>query len=121
MCDMTEHIQNSVQLIELIREIGFLPLLDSGISGFSAEEIVDDDCRYVTFPEGGWDWPLWKWKGEMITGGGLVYGQFFAGKAGFISRDWWSDFCNYVAASILHRKKGALRRPYCSRWQRVAA
>ena len=56
-------------LIELIQEIGFLPLLDSGINGFSAEEIVDEDCRYVTFPEGGWDWPLWKWKGEIVNEG----------------------------------------------------
>jgi hypothetical protein len=24
-----------------------------------------------------------------------VYGKFFAGKAGFISRQWWPDFCNY--------------------------
>ena len=108
MCDMTEHIQNSVQLIELIREIGFLPLLDSGISGFSAEEIVDDDCRYVTFPEGGWDWPLWKWKGEMITEGGLVYGKFFAGKAGFISRDWWPDFCNYRRSRYPAPEEGSI-------------
>ena len=51
----------------MIQKIGFLPLLYSGIEGFSAEDIVDEDCRYVTFPEGGWDWPLWKWKGEIVT------------------------------------------------------
>ena len=33
--------------MELIQQIGFLPLLDSGIVGFSAEEIVDEDCGYV--------------------------------------------------------------------------
>ena len=82
-------------LIELIQEIGFLPLLDSGINGFSAEEIVDEDCRYVTFPEGGWDWPLWKWKGEIVTEMPCMYGKFFNRKAGFISQEWWSDFCNY--------------------------
>ena len=81
-----EEIHNSVQLIELIDRIGFLPLLDSGIHGFSAEDIVADDCRYVLLPEGGWDWPLWKWKGSVITEGHHVYGKFFAGKAGFISR-----------------------------------
>lgn len=26
---------------------------------------------------------------------GLVYGKFFNKKAGFISREWWPDFCNY--------------------------
>ena len=61
-----EEIHNSAQLIELIDRIGFLPLLDSGIHGFSAEDIVAADCRYVV-----------------------------AGKAGFISREWWPDFCNY--------------------------
>ena len=90
-----KEIHNSAELIEFINHIGFLPLLDSGINGFSAEEIVDEDCRYVVFPDGGWDWPLWKWKGEIITDGGHVYGKFFAGKAGFISREWWPDLCNY--------------------------
>jgi hypothetical protein len=88
-------IDNSPQLIELIGQIGFLPLLDSGIKGFSAEEMVDEECKYVVFPDGGWDWPLWKWKGPIVTEGNCVYGKFFAGKAGFISREWWPDFCNY--------------------------
>ena len=88
-------IHNAAELIQLIGDIGFLPLLDSGIRGFSAEEMVDEDCRYVVFPDGGWDWPLWKWKGSIITEGGCVYGKFFRGKAGFISREWWPDFCNY--------------------------
>lgn len=88
-------IYNCAQLVELIHETGFLPLLDSGIEGFSADAMVDEECRYVVFPDGGWDWPLWKWKGSAITDGGCVYGKFFAGKAGFISLDWWADFCNY--------------------------
>ena len=79
----------------LIDEIGFLPLLDSGIYGFSAEEIVDEDCRYVVFSDGGWDWPLWKWKGQIVTEMPCFYGKFFAGKAGFISKAWWADLCNY--------------------------
>lgn len=88
-------IYNIAQLTELIQQIGFLPLLDSGIWGYSAEEIVSEDCRYVTFPDGGWDWPLWKWKGPIVLDGDCMYGKFFANKAGFISREWWPDFCNY--------------------------
>ena len=88
-------IHSEIELMELIQQIGFLPLLDSGIRGFSAEEIADEDCRYVVFPDGGWDWPLWKWKGPVFTESECVYGKFFAGKAGFISREWWPDFCNY--------------------------
>lgn len=82
-------------MIDCIRQVGFLPLLDSGIPGFSAEEMVDDDCRYVVFPDGGWDWPMWKWKGPVVTSGTCVYGKFFAKKAGYVSFDWWADFCNY--------------------------
>ena len=88
-------IHSCAELMAHIQQVGFLPLLYSGIRGFSAEEIVDDDCRYVVLPDGGWDWPLWKWKGPIVTEGNCVYGKFFAGKAGFISREWWPDFCNY--------------------------
>ena len=88
-------VYNIAQLMDLIQQIGFLPLLDSGIWGYSAEEIVSEDCRYVTFPDGGWDWPLWKWKGPIVLDGDCMYGKFFANKAGFISRKWWPDFCNY--------------------------
>lgn len=78
-----------------IQETGFLPLLSNGIRGFSAEEVVSADCRYVVFPDGGWDWPLWKWKGPIVTSGAFVYGKFFDKKAGFVSREWWPDFYNY--------------------------
>jgi len=88
-------IYTAAQLMELIQHVGFLPLLDSGIRGFSAEDVVAEDCRYVTLPDGGWDWPMWKWKGEIVTEGNCVYGKFFASKAGYISREWWPDFCNY--------------------------
>ena len=90
-----KEIYSAAGLMAYIREVGFLPLLDGGVRGFSAEEVVADDCRYVVFPDGGWDWPLWKWKGPVVTDGNCVYGKFFAGKAGFISCDWWPDFCNY--------------------------
>ena len=88
-------VGSAAELMTLIDEIGFLPLLDSGIYGFSAEDIVDEDCRYVVFSDGGWDWPLWKWKGQIVTDMPCLYGKFFNKKAGFISKAWWADFCNY--------------------------
>ena len=88
-------IHHCAELIDAIQQTGFLPLLDSGIAGFSADEMVAPECRYVVLPDGGWDWPLWKWKGSIVTEGDCVYGKFFGGKAGFISRRWWPDFCNY--------------------------
>ena len=50
-------IYSATGMMELIQQIGFLPLLDSGIEGFSAEDIVAEDCGYVRLLEGGWDWP----------------------------------------------------------------
>ena len=92
---MKRDIYSAAGLMAYIQEVGFLPLLNSGVYGFSAEEIVAADCRYVVFPDGGWDWPLWKWKGPVVTEGNCVYGKFFDKKAGFISREWWPDFFNY--------------------------
>lgn len=103
-----KEIHSCAQLIELIQEIGFLPLLDSGIEGFSAEELVDEECRYVVFPDGGWDWPLWKWKGPVVTEGNCVYGKFFNGKAGFISMSWWSDFCNCRRSQHPYPEEGSI-------------
>jgi len=93
-----KRIGSCSELIDCIQQIGFLPLLESGIYGFSAEAMVEDDCRYVVFPDGGWDWPLWKWKGQVVAEGNTVYGKFFASKAGFVSREWWPDLCNYRRA-----------------------
>ena len=87
-------ISSAPQMMEAIQELGFVPLLYSGIPGFSAEEMVDEDCRYVVYDDG-WDWPMWKWKGPIINEGGCVYGKFFDKKAGFISLDWWPDFSNW--------------------------
>ena len=39
-------IYSATDMMELIQKIGFLPLLDSGIEGFSAEDIVAEDFIY---------------------------------------------------------------------------
>ena len=103
-----QKIYSAAQLMELIQELGFLPLLYSGISGFSAEEVVTDDCRYVILPDGGWDWPMWKWKGQIVTEGNCVYGKFFAAKAGYISREWWPDFLNYRRSCHPQSEEGSI-------------
>jgi len=38
---------------------------------------------------------MWKWKGPIINEGNCVYGKFFDKKAGYISLEWWPDFCNW--------------------------
>jgi len=94
--------------MECIAQMGFLPLFDIGVNGFSADALVDDDCRYVVLPDGGWEWPLWKWKGPVVTDGNCVYGKFFASKAGFISRDWWPDFYNYRRSTHPKPEEGSV-------------
>jgi len=85
--------------MEAIQMLGFLPLLESGINGYSAEDMVAPECKYKALPDGGWDWPLWRWKGPVIAEMGCLYGKFFGTKAGFVSKDWWPDFCNWRRAS----------------------
>ena len=79
----------------LIRQLGFLPLLDSPIAGFSAEEMAAEECRYHHYRDGSWSWPLWDWKVPAIQNTPRVYGKFFGGKAGFVSMEWWPDLMNY--------------------------
>lgn len=90
-----EKIHTCEQLIDYVNKMGFLPLLRIGVLGWSAEEVVSKDCLYTTLPDGSWEWPLWKWKGSVLRESGCAYGKFFVGKTGFISREWWPDFCNY--------------------------
>lgn len=101
----SKDILSAAELIDFIHEVGFLPLLPNKIAGFSAEEVVDETCRYQPSPNGGFDWPLWMWKSSIIEEGNCVYGKFFHGTAGFISLDWWQDFVNYRRSTMSPCKK----------------
>ena len=89
------YIHSCPELMECVQQIGFLPLLEGGIRGYAAESLMAEECRFTQFDDGSWEWPLWQWKGSVVREGGCVYGKFFAGKAGFISREWWHDFYNW--------------------------
>lgn len=56
-------IHSCPELLERIQQVGFLPLLESGVRGYSAESLMDEDCRFTQFDDGSWEWPLWQWKG----------------------------------------------------------
>ena len=88
-------IHTCPELMECVRQVGFLPLLESGIPGYAAEKLMAEECRFTQFEDGTWEWPLWQWKGSVIREGVCVYGKFFAGKAGFVSREWWPDLYNW--------------------------
>jgi len=91
----TTEVHDCAEMMDLIGQVGLLPLLDSGVPGFSADEMVAPECRYVRLDDGGWEWPLWHWKGPLVTEGGFAYGKFFDGKAGFVTMEWWPDLCNW--------------------------
>ena len=68
-------IHNCPDLEEAIEAWGILPLLSIGIPGWSAEELTAEACQYTKLPDGGWEWPLWKWKGGCHTGDWLCLWQ----------------------------------------------
>ena len=84
-------IHDSKELLNLINEIGFIPLFKNGIEGFSVEE--------HTIPENWWcgDPKIdpWEWRTQIAASGKAVYGKFFDKKAGFISKKWLPYFANY--------------------------
>jgi len=77
-------------LTGLIRELGFLPLFDNGIPGFSVRDFVPAEYWFQEGVPGPWDW-----REEIAAAGEIAYGKFFGKKAGFISREWLPDFANY--------------------------
>lgn len=102
-------INSSAELIGYVNEVGFLPLLACRTApGLSAEEAVDEQCDYVVHEEGGWSWPLWEWKGQVVQESGCAYGKFIDGKACFVSRDWWPDFCNLRRAVCPPPEEGSI-------------
>ncbi len=88
-------IHSCQELIDCIQQVGFLPLLESGIPGFAAECLMAEECRYTQFEDGSWEWPLWRWKGQVVRESDCVYGKFFDGKAGFVSLEWWPYLCHW--------------------------
>ena len=101
-------IHSCQELIGYISRVGFLPLLPMGVAGWSADEMVDEDCKYTKLPDGGWEWPLWEWKGPILQECGCAYGKFFQRKAAFISREWWPDFCNYRRSLYPQPEEGSI-------------
>lgn len=104
-----EKLHSAAELTEYINKVGTLPLFRIVPSlGWSAEEVVDDDCQYVVLPDGGWECKLWDWKGDIIRESECAYGKFFLGKAAFISKEWWPDFCNYRRSMHPYPAEGSI-------------
>lgn len=82
-------IYNAEDLLNKVEEYGFLPFFKNGIPGYSVEEMCPQEL-WFTDKEGPWEW-----KGPVAKSGRCIYGKFFNGKAGFVSKEWIPDFVNY--------------------------
>ena len=86
-----ECIHTVQEAIDYINDIGFLPLFKNDIPGFSLEERTVPEYWWCGDPEV----DSWEWREIIARSGEIAYGKFFAGKAGFISLEWFPYFANY--------------------------
>ena len=84
-------IQNSSALIDVIEDVGFLPLFSNNINGFSVENMTDPSSWWT----GSEDSDPWEWRIVLTRTGKIAYGKFFGGRTGFISKKWFPYFANY--------------------------
>lgn len=74
-------------------EYGILPLFNCCVPGLSASEMTPGGLWFSDVDDEGLG--LWGWKAPVIRGRKCAYGQFFAGKKGFVSLDLLPDFINW--------------------------
>ena len=84
-------VKSSDRLIEVIEEVGFMPLFSNNIKGFSVENMTDPS-RWWT---GNSEKDPWEWRIVLTRTGKIAYGKFFGGRTGFISKKWFPYFANY--------------------------
>lgn len=82
-------IRNINELLDAIEHYGFLPFFKNSIKGFSIEEMCPSELWFTDL-----DGP-WEWKGPASKSGRCIYGKFFGGKAGYVSKEWIPDFVNF--------------------------
>lgn len=82
-------LKSAKDLTDLVNEIGFLPLFNVGVPGFSVEEMTPG--QWWT----GLNDDPWHWREEAANEGEIIYGKMFSNRAGFVSRAWFPKFANY--------------------------
>ncbi len=85
-----KEVCSAEDIVALTEELGFLPFFANSIRGFSIEERCPSELWFVEGRDGPWEW-----KGPAAKSGRCVYGKFFQGKAGFVSREWFPILANY--------------------------
>ncbi|HEX3076169.1 MAG TPA: hypothetical protein VHQ24_04820 [Lachnospiraceae bacterium] len=79
------------ELSSYINRVGFLPLFRNEVTGFSVEELTARDVWF------GADQAIdpWAWREVIAERAQIAYAKLFAGKAGFISKEWYPTFVTY--------------------------
>ena len=82
-------VNNIEELTALVEEIGFLPLFESRVRGFSLEDATPPERWFREGVEGPWEW-----REQAVAQGQIVYAKLFEKKAGFVSLEWFPYFVN---------------------------
>lgn len=83
-------LRSPEDVVALTEELGFLPFFAGEIPGLSVEDCCPPELWFSENADGPWEW-----KGPAARSGQCVYGKFFGGRAGFISKEWFPDFANF--------------------------
>ena len=83
-------IDSPEAILDEVERLGFYPFFENEISGFSIGEHTPPRLWFSDTEDGPWEW-----KGPVLRTGRVLYGKFFKGRAGYISRDWYRVFANY--------------------------
>ena len=84
-------IKSSLELMDYINEIGFLPLFKNNVEGFSVEEITATDSWWSGISEE----DPWGWREVIAQEDSIAYGKLYANKAGFVSKEWYPYLASY--------------------------
>lgn len=71
------------ELLEVIEAVGFLPLFENDIPGFSVENMTDPSYWWC----GDQDTDPWEWRIVLTRTGKVAYGKFFGNRAGLFPRN----------------------------------
>ena len=85
-----EELTGPEKIREAVLRLGFLPFFKNEIPGFSIAEHTPPRLWFSDTEDGPGEW-----KGPLARTGDCVYGKFFRGRAGFISRAFFPVFANY--------------------------
>ena len=87
---MIDAMTSPEAILRTTERLGFLPFFENEIPGFSIGEHTPPALWFSDTQDGPWEW-----KGPVARSRRCVYGKFFNGRAGFISREWFPIFANY--------------------------